>query len=163
MRLDRARIAVACSGLLPLNGCHEQRGAGLAIVRDDGDEMLEEASFSSDELGGQPLAPTIDAVSVCLVVFAQYGDKGSGAPDRWRSLDVDLGLSSLLEIAAGEPFSLGDLLCEPTLGACFGADGGKERKTIRRFELKDGVLVEGAPTGFVDPYGLEPRTLGKLL
>jgi hypothetical protein len=161
---DGARLAVGCSGTFGGTSTPTLDDAGLVVVRraDDG-SVSPERRFPAADIGGEPLAFSVDFASVRTILYATLGRLDeAGAPEQddiLFEIDVETGEHTELLRSAREPFSLGDVRCSPGCGVCFVADAS--RGALHRLEVDGGGRAGSRrEISFDDGTGLPPRYVG---
>jgi len=160
------RLAVGCSGSFvetsPGVIGSVLAESGISLLRIDGGELSLEQRIAASELGDDPVSFSLafaDDDTLIASTFGQLADDGTQArPDRLLAIDVDTGEALELLSTLEKPFSLGDVRCEPTCGACFAADA--DRRVVHRFAIEGGTVGARTAIAIDDGIGLPPRYLG---
>jgi hypothetical protein len=159
------RVAVGCTGTIPLDGEAPLDGGGVAVVDVQDGTVL--ARIDDDAFGAPPGFSIAFAADDALLVptfgWKAFDDAQLGADDAVHHVPLDGRPPEAL--LTGEAFQLGEVRCAPC-GTCLVADAG--RGVLHRLV----PAAEGAPTGggmtiagevrIDDGLGLPPRYLGAL-
>lgn len=154
-------LGVSCTGDFAGDSAADLTTAGLVRVA-LAPGLREVTRFHALDLGednpGFSLS-YVDATHVALVTFGAFAPDGS--PERGDVLlEVELTSGAARDVlhSEREPFTLGDVRCEPACGACFATDAG--RGVVHRFDSAGGTLGERREIVVDTAIGLPPRYLG---
>lgn len=157
------RLAVGCSGTFggDLVPSLDDSGVVVFSVGANGD-LDEEARFSAEDLGGDPISFSLSFGSDDALLVASFGSKNEtgdqGRPDRLMSLDIATGAAQELARSEAKPFTIGEVRCEPSCGVCFAADA--EHLGVVRVPLASEQPGDAERLPIDDGIGLPPRYLG---
>lgn len=159
---DSQRLALSCAGRFGGDSEPELAEGGVVVV-DVAAGLVEVQRFSAKELGASPGYGISWASKQTLVVTTLGAFGGGGAPARADAvLEIDLVTSEVRELLTSkdEPFTLSDVRCAASCGACFMTDAG--RGVAFRANVADGGRV-GTPESLIvdQSIGLPPRWLGQ--
>lgn len=163
--LDASHVAVGCTGLFEnfMSVVPDLTQAGIAVLRWDEGEFVEERRWTGVELGG-PVGQNLDAIGDLLLTVTFGEDVGQGfRPDRFVALNRRTGAVTVIRESEERPFVLGDVRCATAPAAscsgCFVTDA--ETGLLHRYVLDDDVLVPDGSIDIDDGIGLPPRYLGR--
>lgn len=154
------RVAVGCTGVIPLDGPAPLDGGGIAVV--DLDDGAVTTHVDDDVLGAPPAFSITFASDEALLVptfgWKAFGDEQGGEDDSLHLVPLDGSAPvSLLETAA---FELGEARCATACGSCLVADG--ERGVLHRLTVTGTAAEPAGEVAIDDGIGLDPRYVGEL-
>lgn len=153
---DAAHLAITCSGDFAHGSNPDPKTSGIALV-DVATGTLSQ-TLPAAELGDAPLGMSLSWASEDVLLTTTLGT-WSGRPDRLLSFAPAQGTVQELLRSREEPFTLGDVLCQPECGLCFVADA--DRGVVQRFQrLPSGELDVPQAVAVDTRVGLPPRYLG---
>ncbi len=155
---DAKRLAVTCSGEFRGTSDPDAASSGVALVDISGAMPQLSSRIEASALGDAPLGASVAWASDDLLLATTMGSD-AGRPDRVIELRPSGPTVRELLRSQEDPFTLGDVLCQPGCGVCFAADA--DRGVVQRFQLfDDGHLGAPQPVVVDTEIGLPPRGLG---
>lgn len=109
------RLAVSCSGAFVGTSEPDPALAGLAVIDVSSAPVLW-SSLAASTLGGEPLGFSVAFDGEDRVLVTTFGALFPAEPDRLLEVDLASGLASERWRSTGEPFTLGEVRCEPGCG-----------------------------------------------
>jgi hypothetical protein len=170
-------LAVTCSGRFSGGSDPDIATSGVALLRFAAGTLSEQARWTANELGGQPLGFSVTFADAQTLLVTLLGSLSTPATqDALVALDLSGGGHHWVARGEQQPFEMGDVQCMTPLadgadaaddacGACFLADG--EQGRLQRFALSAGGSIadrlQWVDTRVVESaIGLPPRALGRL-
>ncbi|HVW27006.1 MAG TPA: hypothetical protein VHC69_16690 [Polyangiaceae bacterium] len=161
---DAKRIAVTCGGKQLENAPADLSASGVAVVDITAEPRIEQ-KFAATDLGPGPVgffAAFSSETSLVLQTFG-YDDPTTGmsADDTVIRLDLTTGATTVVLRSAGQPFTIGGMVCDIACGACFVADALRMGGVVHRFAIDAAGALSGDQLVKVETNpGLPPRYLG---
>jgi hypothetical protein len=164
---DRSELAITCSGMLTPPVLEQ---SGVVIVSTE-QPPKEKRRFAASTFGDTPLAFSAAYASSHTILFGTFGTLPADATtdDTLVRLDIETGehqsvLTSARSSNCGAnercPFTIGDVVCVPSCGACFVADAATDRGVVHRLSISaQGEVTRDEPRHIDDGIGLPPRYL----
>lgn len=154
------RVAVGCTGVIPLDGPAPLDGGGVAVV------SIADGSITTrvddDVLGGPP-GYTLAFGSPEVLLVPSFGwkvleDPDAGEDDTLNLVPLDG--SPVTEVLRGDAFQLGEVRCAPGCGTCLVAGG--DRGVLHRLTVDGATATVSGEVAIDDGIGLFPRYVGEL-
>ena len=157
---DGKQLAVICSGEFAGSSTPSPDKSGVVIVGLEG-SLSEQLRLSADFAQG-PLgfaAAWVSDETLLVTAFGSLNRAGALArPDRVYEVSLVSGAAREILSSTDQAFSLGDVRCAPTCGACFVTDA--DRNVVHRFVVEQGSLASATRISVDTTIGLPPRVLG---
>lgn len=154
------RVAVGCTGVIPIDGAAPLDGGGVAVV-DLADGAIV-ARVDDDALGGPPGYNLAFASDEALLVptfgWKDPEDPEAGEDDTLHLVPTDG--SAVVEVLHGDAFQLGEVRCAPGCGVCLVAGG--DRGVLHRLTVDGATATVAGEVTIDDGIGLFPRYVGEL-
>jgi len=160
---DSRELAISCTGADLLDAPPSITSSGLALVDITGTPQITK-TFAAATFGNNAIGFALDYSLPTRLVFGTLGyvtDAGSRSLDAILALDTGSGAFTEVVRSASQPFTLGDVRCAPSCGACFVADAERDGGSVLRFPLDaQGELGSFTAVRAETRVGLPPRYLG---
>lgn len=152
------RLAVSCSGAFVGTSEPDVALAGLAVLDASSDSPALALSAGASTLGDQPLGFSLAFDGEGTVLVTTFGKLEPPEPDRLLEVDLASTLVSERWSSTGEPFTLGEVRCEPGCG-CALTDASRGAGALVRWPSGggDGTLIRSQ-----SGIGLPARYVGGL-